>query len=154
MPLDNSFRLLFDFLGSGLVSGGGLVSRGSGLVGFGFVFGVDSLTGVFDISNITVVVISGVGNSLDAAIGKSNLVRSSNGFAISILLSTELSTRVGIGNTVLESIRLGGFIVMGGGMVGCRGMVRCWCSISWGSSRRGDGNSHKGSKSSKAKHDK
>jgi hypothetical protein len=125
---------------------------GGGVVRLGLR--VDGETFVFDISDITVVVISGVGHSLDTAIGKSNLVRSSNGFAISILLSTELSTRVGIGNTVLESIRLGGFIIDGGGMVGCWGMVWCRCSISWGSSREGDGNSHEGSKSSKTKHDK
>merc|ERR1719205_505507 len=129
----------------GMISGlGGRVVR--------LGLGVDRDTFVFDISDITVVVISSVGHSLDSAIGKSNLVRSSNSFAISILLSTELSTRVGIGNTVLESIRLGGFIVDGGSMVGCSIWGRC--SISWGSSGEGDGNSHEGSKSSKTKHDK
>ena len=130
----------------GVISG-----LGGGVVRLGL--GVDGDTFVFDISDITVVVISGVGHSLDTAIRKSNLVRSSYGFAISSLLSTELSTRVGIGNTVLESIRLGGFIV-DGGVVGCRGMVWGRCSISWGSSGEGDGNSHEGSKSSKTKHDK
>ena len=132
---------------------GGVVFGGWGRV-VRFGFWVDWDTFVFDISDITVVVISGVGHSLDTAIGKSNLVRSSNSFAISILLSTELSTRVSIGNTVLESIRLGGFIVDGGSMVGCWGMVWGRCSISWGSSGEGDGNSHEGSKGSKTKHDK
>ena len=58
--------------------GGGVVS------GLGFVFGgirVVSFTGVADISDITVVVVSGVGHSLDTAIGKSNLVRSRDSFA-------------------------------------------------------------------------
>ena len=134
------------------VFGGCVVSRGWGRV-VRFGLRVDRGAFVFDISNITIVVISGVGHGLDTAIRKSNLVGSSNGFAISSLLSTELSTRVGIGNTVLESIRLGGFII-DGGMVGCWGMVWGRCSISWGSSGEGDGNSHEGSKSSKTKHDK
>ena len=43
--------------------------------------GVDGDTFVFDISDITVVVISGVGNGLDTTIGKSNLVRSRDSFA-------------------------------------------------------------------------
>jgi len=51
-------------LGSGLVGGSGLVSGRSGLVGLGFVLGVDSLAFVFDISDITVVVVSGVGDDL------------------------------------------------------------------------------------------
>ena len=50
-----------------------------GVVRFGF--GVDGDTFVFDISDITVVVVSGVGHSLDTAIGKSNLVRSRDSFA-------------------------------------------------------------------------
>ena len=72
--------------------------------------GVDGDTFVADISDITVVVISGVGDGLDTTIGKSNLVRSSDDFAISGLLSVEFGSGVVIGNTVLESIRLGGFI--------------------------------------------
>ena len=58
--------------GSGFVGRGcgGIFGGRVGLVGFGFVFGVDGLSGVGDISNITVVVIGGVGYSLDTAIGK------------------------------------------------------------------------------------
>jgi hypothetical protein len=128
-----------------------VISRGRGRV-VRLGLGVDGGTFIFDISDITVIVISSVGHSLDTAIGKSNLVRSGNDFAISILLSTELSTRVGIGNTVLESIRLGGFIIDSRGMVGCSVWGRY--SISWGSSGEGDGNSHEGSKGGKTKHDK
>ena len=62
------------------VFGGGVVFGGrGGVVRFGF--GVDGDTFVFDISDITVVVVSGVGHSLDTAIGKSNLVRSRDSFA-------------------------------------------------------------------------
>jgi hypothetical protein len=94
---------------------------------------------------------------LDTTIGKSNLVRSSDDFAISGLLSVEFGSGVVIGNTVLESIRLGGFIdgfAMRSRVVGSRGI--CWGrgSVCWGSSGEGDGNSHEGSKGSKTKHDK
>ena len=62
------------------VDWGGVVFGGrGGVVRFGF--GVDGDTFVFDISDITVVVVSGVGHSLDTAIGKSNLVRSRDSFA-------------------------------------------------------------------------
>ena len=61
------------------VFGGGVVWGWGRVVRFGF--GVDRDTFVFDISDITVVVISGVGHSLDTAIGKSNLVRSRDSFA-------------------------------------------------------------------------
>ena len=71
---------------------------------------------------------------------------------ITMFIMSIIQTRIVISNTILESIRLGGFIVDGGSMVGCSVWGRC--SISWGSSGEGDGNSHEGSKSSKTKHDK
>ena len=77
---------------------------------------VDRGTFVFDISDVSVVVISSVGHSLDTTIGKSNLVRSSNSFAISGLLGVEFGTRVIISNSVLEGIGFGLFFV-GGFMV-------------------------------------
>ena len=92
---------------SGLVGRGGFVSR------LGFIFGVDWGTFVFDISDISVVVISGIGDGLDSAIGKVDLVRSRDGFAISGFLSIEFGSRVVIGNSILESIRLGGFVISG-----------------------------------------
>merc|ERR1712212_1444858 len=107
---------------------------------------VDWGTFVFDISDISVVVISGVGHGLDTTIGKSNLVRSRNGFAISVLLGTEFGTGVIIGNTVLESIGFGCFIDVLGwvsrGVIRSRGMVWGRGTIrSWGSSGESDGNS-------------
>ena len=76
MPLDNFFRLLVDFLGSGLVGRGGLVS-GSGSIGGGSVTvsllglrGVDGGSLECDISDESVVVVSGVGGGLDSAVGQ------------------------------------------------------------------------------------
>jgi hypothetical protein len=128
---------------------------GGGVVRLGL--GVDGGTFVFDISDITVVVISGVGDGLDTTIGKSNLVRSSDNFAVSGLLSVEFGSRVVIGNTVLESIRLWGLI----GVFGMRSRVVrsggiCWGrgSVCWGSSGESDGNSHEGGEGGNTKHDK
>ena len=119
--------------------------------------GVDWSAFIFDIGNKTVVVISSVGHSLDTAIRKSNLVRSRNGFAISGLLSVEFGSRVVIGNTVLESIRLGGLIVVRGlggrvvgswGIGGGRGVVG-----SWGSSGESHGGGNDGGEDGKVMHD-
>ena len=79
---------------------------------------VDRGTFIFDISDISVVVISSVGHGLDTAIGKSNLVGSSNDFAVSRFLSVEVGTRV----VILDSIGIGvrfWFIMGFGGFV-------CW----------------------------
>ena len=139
-----------------MVSRGRVISRfGGRVVRLGL--GVDWGAFVFDISDITVVVISGVGHSLDTAIGKSNLVRSRNGFAVSGLLSVEFGSRVVIGNTVLESIRLGGLIVVRGlggrvigswGIGGGRGVVG-----SWGSSGESHGGGNDGGEDGKVMHD-
>ena len=132
-----------------MVSRGRVISRfGGRVVRLGL--GVDRGAFVFDISNITVVVISGVGHSLDTAIGKSNLVRSRNGFAVSGLLSVEFGSRVFIGDTVCESIRLRGLIVVRSwGIGGDRGVVG-----SWGSSGKSGGNSHDGGEDGKGIHNK
>jgi hypothetical protein len=102
--------------------GGGVVS------GLGFVFGVDRGAFVFDISDVTVVVVSSVGHGLDTTVGKGNLVGARNGLTVSGFLGVEVGTRVVIMDTVLESIRLGGFFLVGvgsGGVVGSgsRGVV-------------------------------
>ena len=139
-----------------MVSRGRVISRfGGWVVRLGLR--VDWSAFIFDIGNKTVVVISSVGHSLDTAIGKSNLVRSRNGFAVSGLLSVEFGSGVVIGNTVLESIRLGGLIGVFGmrsRVVGSRGI--CWGrgSVCWGSSGESDGNSHEGGEGSNTKHDK
>ncbi len=53
---------------------------------------VNKGTFIFDISDITAVLILSVGHGL--AIGKNNLLRSRNSFAISRLLRIEFGTRV------------------------------------------------------------
>ena len=133
---------------------GRLVRRGRVV---GLIFGVVGFTFIFDIGNKTIVVISSVGHSLDTAIGKSNLVRSRNGFAVSGLLGVEFGAGVVIGNTVLESIRLGGLIVVRGlggrvvgswGIGGGRGVVG-----SWGSSGESHGGGNDGGEDGKVMHD-
>ena len=86
--------------------GGGISGFGGRVVGFGFVFGVDWGTFVFDISDITVVVISGISNGLDSTVGKGNLVRSRDGFTVSGFLGVEVSSGVIVSNSVLESVWL------------------------------------------------
>ena len=55
--------------------GGWVVNRfGGRVVWLRLIFGVDSFTSVFDISNVSVVVISSVGHGLDSSIGKVNSV--------------------------------------------------------------------------------
>ena len=55
--------------------GGWVVNRfGGRVVWLRLIFGVDSFTSVFDISNVSVVMIGSVGYSLDAAIRKMYLV--------------------------------------------------------------------------------
>ena len=141
-----------------MVSRGRVISRfGGRVVRLGLR--VDRGTFIFDISNKSILVISSVGHSLDTAIGKSNLVRSRNGFAVSGLLGIEFGARVIISNTVLESIGFGCFIDVLGWVRG-RGVIRSWgigggrgVVRSWGSSRGSNGNGHEGGKGSDAKHD-
>ena len=61
------------------------------MVAFGCIR-VGSNTFVFDISDVSVIVIRGVGHSLDTAVRKSNLVRSSDDFTVLGFLGTEFST--------------------------------------------------------------
>ena len=97
---------------------------GGGVVGLGFVLGVDGSTFVFDISDVTVVVVSGVGDSLDTAVGEGNLVGSGDSLAVSGLLGVEVGARVIVSNSVLESVGFGGlFLVGSGGVGGGRGVV-------------------------------
>jgi len=122
--------------GSGFVSWGrsgfvcwwrsGFVGRGcggifwGGLVWFGFVFGVDGFSGVGDIGDITVVVIGGVGHSLDTAIGKVYGVGATDSLAVSSFRGSKVSTRVVIFDSVFIGIGFG-FVVWF--WVGC---IRSW----------------------------
>lgn len=135
-----------------------MVSGLGGISGLGLVLGVDGGTFVFDISDITVVVVSGVGDGLDTAIGKSDLVRSRHSLAVSGLLGVEVGARVVISNSVLESIGLGGLFVLGlmvgSGLVGGGGSIGGGRGVGWGRGAGGDGHrdSHEGSEDGVAKH--
>ena len=92
------------------------------------------------ISDETVVVISGIGDSLDTAIGKVYLVRSMYGFAVSGFSSLEVGSRVVISYSIFESVWFWGFFILSWGMVWSwswgiswfRGMVWSWgWGISW-----------------------
>ena len=156
MPLDNFFRLLFDFLGSGLVSGSGGrgISRG-GLVGGGGVAvsllglrGVDGGSLVGDISDESVVVVSGVGGGLDSAVGKSNCEASTdNAVAILALSLLEVGLAVVISDSVLIGERLRGELLL---LVGSRLVIGRGRGVSRGGGVGhgdlvGDGDSHEGS---------
>ena len=135
-------------LGSGLVGGSGLVSGRSGLVGLGFVLGVDSLAFVFDISDITVVVVSGVGDDLGTAVGEGNGVRSGHNLSVRVFGSAELGTRITVIDGIGVRVGLGfvsGFLVCGSGLVGRGGFVG-------GCGLIGTGKGHEGSEGNVTKH--
>uniref|UniRef100_A0A0K2TEN8 Uncharacterized protein n=1 Tax=Lepeophtheirus salmonis TaxID=72036 RepID=A0A0K2TEN8_LEPSM len=90
-----------------MVDGSCLVGSWSVSRRLGFILGVGWDTLVFDISDKSSIVISSISYSLDTAIGKSNLIGSSNSLGIRVFLCSELGSRVVISNTVLEGIGLG-----------------------------------------------
>ena len=141
MPLDNFLRLLNDFLGSRLVSRGGSIGRGSMTVSLLGLRGVDGSSLVGDISNESVVVVSGVGGGLDSAVGKSNNeATSDNTIAILALGLLEVGLAVVISNSILIGERLRGKLLL---LVGSRLVGR-----GWGVRHRnlvGDGDSHESS---------
>lgn len=128
--------------------GGGVVS------GLGFVFGgirVVSFTGVADISDITVVVVSGVGHGLGTTIGKSNGVGSRDSLTVSGFLGVEVGSRVRISNSVLESIGFGGLVFVGGGVVGS-GIGGGGVVGGGGSGWESNGDGHEGGEGGNAEH--
>merc|ERR1712025_989611 len=112
-----------------MVGNGVSDDNGSGMSisSLGFL-GVDRGTLIGDLSDETVVVVSGVGGGLDSAVGKGDGERSSY-VSISVL---EVGLGVVISNAVFIGERLRGEFLNWG--IGGGG------SISWGSS--GDGSSH------------
>ena len=113
MPLDNFFRLLVDFLGSGLVGRGGSVGRGSVAVSLLGLRGVDGGSLVCDISNESVDVVSGVGGGLDSAVRKSNHEATGNDtVGILCFCLLEVGLAVVISNSVFISIRLRGELLL------------------------------------------
>ena len=113
-------------------------SRVSGLVGFGFVFGVDGFTRVFDISDVSRVVIGNlVGDGLDTAIGQSNVVFAMSGISITSFGGSKVGSGVIISNSI-------GVVVSGGNIGVCwgSGVIR-----SWGIGGSSESGSQKGRKS-------
>ena len=122
-----------DFLG--VVGSGG---RGIGWGGLVWLsLGVDGGTFIGDLSDVSVVVVGGVGNGLDSAVGKGNLVGSLDiTGGIGVLSSLEVSLGVVIGNTVLESIGGRLFLALD---IGSRGVVGNGLSYNNGGSVVGRG---------------
>ena len=125
------------------------------LVSFSFWVMWDSFVGY--ISDETVVVISGIGDSLDTAIGKVYLVRSMYGFAVSGFSSLEVGSRVVISYSIFESVWFWGFFILSWGMVWSWswGMVWSWGWVVWGwwSSWEGSSTGYKSTYNGKTEHD-
>ena len=130
-----------------------MVSWGWGLVSWGvsvsllWLWWVDWGTLISDISDESVVVVSGVGGGLDSAIGKSNHKASGdNTIGILGLGFLEVGLAVVISNSILIGERLRGKLLL---LVGSRLVGRGWgVSRGWGVRHRnlvGDGDSHESS---------
>ena len=111
--------LIFLGVGGGGVSRGGSGVSGSrvsgsgvggGFVG-GFVFGVFGLSGVFNLGDVAVVVISGVSDGLSAAIGQQNVVGSGDDFTVAALLVAEIIVRRLVLDLVGELVWHGGLLI-------------------------------------------
>merc|ERR1711997_1000701 len=98
--------------GSGFVDGSWGIRSGSRLIRSGLIRFVMGLTLVFHISNISMLMISGIGDNLGSAIGKGNTIFSSD-YTIIILsfLFGEISTGVFIFDTIFISEWPGGQFV-------------------------------------------
>jgi hypothetical protein len=139
--------------GSG--GGGGMVSGSwGGMIRLGFILGVDGLSFVADVSDITVLV-SGVPDDLGTTIGKSDPVFPSGLVPVSLLRMAKVGVAVLIIDGVLESIlgrlvfvlRLmvsssgsglmisGSGFVCGSGLVGGSGLMIGRCGLVGGSGR-------------------
>ena len=94
-----------NWVGNGVDS----VDRGSGNVATSRGRGVDGLTGVGDLSNVSGDVVGVVGDSLDPAVGKVDGVRSSHGTSAIVGLGL---LEVGLGVVISHSIGVG----VGGGL--------------------------------------
>ena len=112
----------FGSIGSGVVDGfGGVVGSGFGVVRFvvGFSF-------VFDISNVSVFVVSSVSHNLGPTVGKGHTVFTMhNTVVILSFLLAEISAGVFILDSVFVGKRPGRQLVFGSGMVRS-GLVNWW----------------------------
>ncbi len=104
-----------------------------------------------NISNITVVVISSVGNSLDTSVGQVDAVAASHNLGVAVLAGGESGTGVVVGNGIGVAVGLGLLLVGGGGSVGRGGLVG-WGWGAVGGSLVGGGSSHKSESEHSSKH--
>jgi len=111
----------FGSIRSGVMDGFGVVRSGSGMVGLvvGFAF-------VFDISNVSVFVVSGVGDNLGSAVGEGHTVFTGHHTVVILsFLLAEVGARVFILDSVFVGKRPGRQLVFGSGMVRS-GLVNWW----------------------------
>ena len=97
----------FGMIGSGfgmVGSRGGMVGSGSGVIRF--FFRIDRCSLISNLCNISVIMISSVGNVLSSTVRKVYRVGSLNSFTITSLMSVEGSFRVVISNSILIGIGL------------------------------------------------
>ena len=92
-------------------------------IGLRLVFRVDGSSLVFDIGDVAIVVVGSVGHSLDAAVGKVDLVGAGDDFAISGFMGIEIVTGIFINDTVFISVRFSLLFVWS--RVRMRGCIRC-----------------------------
>jgi len=114
------------FVDNGFVDDGGRFVSGGGVGRLVFLFfGVDSLSFVFDVSNVSGG-ISLVGDDLDTAVGKVHTVFTSGIVVISVFSMRENGTGVTVLNSIFVVVHWGedGFFVVGGWV---RGSIRCRC---------------------------
>ena len=111
----------------GVVDSVGNSDGGSGNVATSRGRGVDGLTGVGDLSDVSGQVVGVVGDGLDPAVGKVDGVRSSHGTSAIVGLSL---LEVGLGEVISNGIAVG----VGGGLgkVGSSNGVHNWVSNSMG----------------------
>ena len=76
-----------------------------------------------NISNITVVVISSVGNSLDTSVGQVDAVAASYNLGVAVLAGGESGTGVVVGDGIGVAVGLSLLLVGGGRSVGRGGLV-------------------------------
>ena len=68
--------------------------------------GVDGGTFVFDISDVTVVVVGGVGHCLDAAVGKVDGVGPGHHLGVTVLIGSEIRPGIFISDSILVRVRM------------------------------------------------
>merc|ERR1711981_81037 len=102
-----------------------------------FVFWVMGNTFVFNVSDITVISVSGIGNNLGTAIGKSNTVFTSDNITVTVFISGKISLGVVILNSItilVNSWAIIGWVVIRSWFVYDGSMIRSWSwVVYWGS---------------------